>query len=90
MDYVDIELNLGESLARQIKSMKKDELINCLVVSALKERVDRETINDLEKEVNSLKSKVKSLDSNLDKAESYVEQARAMINSVTEQWYHYD
>jgi uncharacterized protein (UPF0335 family) len=90
MDYVDIEVNLGEKLAKQIWSMKKTELIECLVASALKEKVDREDILRLENENRRLKSENKKVYERLDKCESYVEQARGMINSVTEQWYHYD
>ena len=90
MEYVDIEVNLGSKLAGQIKAMKKDEIINCFVVSILKERVAQEDINNLELEVSELKKNNERLELNLTKAELYVEQGRAMIKSVTDKWYDYE
>jgi len=82
-EYIDIELNLGKELADKINKMNKKELLNNLVVSVMRGRVQQETISNQEKEKDILQAK-------LDKAESYVEQGRAMIKAVMNRWYEYD
>ena len=71
----------------------------------LRNRVQDETVAQLEDEVNKtrllaeqqtaslekqLADKTSDLQMQLDKAESYVEQGRAMINAVMDRWYEYD
>jgi hypothetical protein len=81
-EMVDIELNLGKEIADKINGMTKKELINDLIVLILKERVQEETIDRVEKERQNLEKK-------LSKAESDVEQGRAMIEASMQRWYKY-
>lgn len=93
-EMVDVEINLGEELAKEIYSMKKAELINRLVVMVLRKRVQDETVAKLEADAEKLKAahkrEIETLQTKLDKAEAYVEQGRAMIEAVMERWYEYD
>jgi len=82
-EMIDVEVNLGKELADKINKMSKKDLINNLVVTVLKSRVQDETIESLEKEKDAVQLK-------LDIAQSYVEQGRAMIKAVMERWYEYD
>jgi hypothetical protein len=82
-EMIDVEVNLGKELADRINKMSKKELLNNLVVTVLRSRVQDETVESLEKDNEALSKR-------LEKAESYVEQGRAMIDSVMERWYHYD
>lgn len=82
-EMVDVHLNLPKDMAEAILKMTKKELINRIVVLALRNHVQDETVQTLEKELKAAKIK-------LNIAESYVEQGRAMINAVMERWYEYD
>jgi len=82
-EMIDVELRLGKEQANELLKLTKPELMNRLVVMILRNHVQDEAINNLEKE----NTRVKGM---LDKAETYIEQARGMINSLMEKWYHYD
>lgn len=82
-ETIDVEVNLGKEMADKINSMTKKELINNVVVLSLRNHVQDDTVERLEKELARTKE-------HLDKAEDYVEQARGMIEAITERWYHYE
>ena len=98
---VDVEVNLGREAALTLAKMPRNELVNHFVVSTLKNKVQTETIEELEHElgksnkthsmeVRSLQNDIRILNEKLRLSESYVEQARGMISSVTERWYEYE
>jgi len=78
-EMVDIELNLGKVCADEISKMTKTKLINRLVVSVLRGRVQDETVTDLEREVENLQER-------LNKARDNIKQAEAMVIAAMERW----
>ena len=98
---IDVEVNLGREAALAHAKMPRNEQVNHFVVSTLKNKVQTETIEELEHElsksnkthsmeVRSLQNDIRILNEKLRLSESYVEQARGMISSVTERWYEYE
>lgn len=89
-EMVNVELNLGKELANKINRMTKKELINCMVVDILRNRVQDETIALLESKLQRTNNLQEKTQIKLDLAESYVAQARAMIDSLMDRWNEYD
>jgi hypothetical protein len=78
-EYVEIELNLGKELTKKIFSVKKEELIQMLIVNILKSHVQTETINNLE-------DQIKRLSKFNEKRRNDLKQAENMINGAMSTW----
>jgi len=78
-EMVDVELKLGKEQADVILKLNKSELTNRLVIMILRNHVQDETVEKLEKELLFFKDKIrKSVDD--------TKQAKQMIQVITSSW----
>ena len=80
MEMIDVEVNLGSELAAKVNKMTKKELIEHFVVSALRGRVQDETINELEVKNSNLRDTA-------DVCRRDLRQARNIIAAAMDSWY---
>jgi len=78
-EMVDVELRVGKELGQKLHNMKKDELLNALIVQVLRGRVQDDTVESLEKDKEALQNQ-------LTKSWEAIRQARRMVNAAMEMW----
>lgn len=78
-EMIDIEVNLGKEMADKINKMTKQQVINALCVSALRNQVQDDTIEELEDLTNRQRAGAV-------RDSRSIKQAKEMIRSVMDTW----
>ena len=82
-ERVDLELRIEKEVAEKIKKKSKAELLGDIVELCMTIETQKLLIRQIRDENRALKYQ-------FNKAEDHIQQGRAMIESILEQWYHYD
>ena len=78
-EMIDIEANLGKEMADKINKMSKQQLIEALCVSTLRNQVQDDTVDHLEGKIGRLENK--TIRNN-----NSINQAQQMIGALMDTW----
>jgi len=89
-EIIEVPIQLDKKTMDVFIKLTKKELIERMCALALEAHVAKARCKTAIEDSDRETARAKELEESLTKAESFVEQGRAMINAITDRWYHYD